>query len=434
MRNTRRFIRVAFELALLAFLMLALVFVLREITVSNPNTSEVQPNVTNTPTYSVESEIIATQEVLEKQPEEYPPPKDTVEPYPEPYPQPAITEPIEEPTPIQQPTVTPIPDKPYPDTPPLKTDVAVTVHNGDIWLVRSESTPEALTNFGDVTSVYGWNRDGTMILFGRGYYKHPQLMGTSTELWVLEVSTRNSVQLVDNKVIKSASWSPTLNQIGFCLSGDILTIVALDGEVLNQVDHIICDFTWSPDGSSIALGTYTDDMIDSDGLKTTALAIWWPIEGKIQLLSEAKDEVHRWPIWSVDGDSILFQRTSYNSDKEDFNMWNKVRVSIEGIYILNNPPESAEEIRRSPRADWVAYRVGSDIYIMDFEGNYKLIGQGHSLFWLSDGMTLVYRNEDDSFQYITLDFDILESAFGGQWPSPSLNIFPEYYVHLGEEP
>ena len=87
-----------------------------------------------------------------------------------PYPPPTEVQPVTqapELLPVTQvpellPTLTPVVSPPFPETPPLPAGKAATLHNGNIWLVAPGRGPETLMDFGDVTAIFGWNRDGTL--------------------------------------------------------------------------------------------------------------------------------------------------------------------------------------------------------------------------------------------------------------------------------
>ncbi len=370
-------------------------------------------------------------------PQGYPPPQETGQfqatptPLQEGYPPPPVeVQPVTE-APELLPTSTPVVSAPFPETPPLPAGKAATLHNGNIWLVEPGREPEALTDFGDMAVIFGWNRDGTLLLFGRGRVEQTEFVGDTTELWVFDVNARQARQLTTGSLVKSAAWSPVDDQIAYCELGDVLTVVTVDGEKLHQLEQAICTFTWSPDGLAISLPTYTPDMIDSDGLKYTVLAAWWLSNDTLQVFSDSKDEGQGWPVWSIDSKRILFVRDYYESSKQELSGLHVVDVAGGQIQRLEGKTVSAEELTRSPRSDLVAYRIGPDIFVTDFEGRAKIVGQGRSLLWLSDGKTLLYRALDGKFQVATFDTQVLESAVGGQRPVTGLYIQPEYFFAPG---
>ncbi|RMF32281.1 MAG: hypothetical protein D6759_08690 [Chloroflexi bacterium] len=308
---------------------------------------------------------------------------------------------------------------------------AATLWQGDIWLVEQGRAPRPLTHLGDVAAIFGWNQDGSRLLFGRGRIERPHLVGDTTDLWIADVGTQQVTQLTASGKVKAASWSPVDDRIAYCELGDVLTVVTPEGEALHRLEFAICDFTWSPDGSVISLPTYTPSMVDIDGLKATVLLVWWLEDGKLQTVSDSEDETHAWPIWSTNGQRILFLRDYYAPDEQMLSggyIWD---VLSNQVKYLEGVSPSAEEMSRSPRSDLVAYRMGFDIFVMDFEGRIEPVGRGRSLLWLPDGRTLLYRDMNGNFQTVTLDVEVVESAVGGQRPAPGLYLQPEYFFSPG---
>jgi hypothetical protein len=169
-------------------------------------------------------------------------------------------------------------------------------------------------------------------------------------------------------------------------------------------------------------------MIDADGLKYTVLGVWWLDENRLQVFSTAKDEAHFWPIWSTDGQYILFSLISDNPQAQDEPWWHIVNVINGEIKALENTPISAEEVSRSCCINMVAYRVGADIYIMDFEGRFFIIGQGSEISWLADGKMVLYRAVDGAWQFASFDLagQQVQAAAGGQHRSYPVYASPEY--------
>jgi hypothetical protein len=356
-----------------------------------------------------------------------------------PYPPPTIPAPLPETPEIAPPTLTPtsITQAPLPSEELSRLmGRAATLRDGNIWLLEPDRKPEAFTDFGDVAAIFGWNYDGTMLLFGRGRIEQPEFVGDTTELWVLDVYIRQARQLTSGNIIKTAGWSPVEDRIAYCELGDVLIVSDLDGKKYHQLERAICGYTWSPDGSAIAVETYTPDMIDSDGLKYTVLAIWELADEKLQVFSDAKDEAQYWPVWSMDGKRVFFERRYYDPKEQEqglsgryvFDVTSGQAKRLEGTVI------SSQEISRSPRADLITYRIGADIYISDFDGQSEIVAQGRSPLWLPDGKTLLYHAEDGGFQTVVVTDKVIELSVGGQQPVTSIYIQPEYFFAPGGKP
>ena len=360
------------------------------------------------------------------------PPKPTQEesPYPPPpSPSPVLTE---APTPTAP--VTPAPTEPssLPLFPPLPENVkAITLHNGHIWLQEAKGEPIQLTNFGDIAVIFGWNYDGTKILFGKGRVEQGHLVGDTTELWFLEVSSGQTQPLTTTNAVKTASWSPVDDRIAYCELGDTLTIIDLSGKSLNQMEQAICDFTWDPDGSAIAIPTYTPEMVDVDGLKYTVLAIWWLNDNWLQVFSNAKDENHSFPIWSVDGKHILFHRTYHAANPSGQDGLYVVDVLSSQFLYLEGTTFHAREISRSYQDDLIVYQSRDEVIVIDFFGNINFTAQGSNPLWLPDG-SLLYL-VDSTFQIIFIDIETTSLINGGRFKSPGLYFQPEFLFSSQEE-
>jgi hypothetical protein len=291
---------------------------------------------------------------------------------------------------------------PFPKTPPAPAGLAATLHNGDIWLVAPGREPEQITTFGDVFVLFDWNWNASLLLFGRGRVLQPEFSGDTTQLWVVEVGTRQSQQLTNTNLVSSAAWSPVDDRFAYCDHKNVLRVVKfagpvnstelldLTGNTIGTLENILCGFNWSPDGSAIVLPTYTADMITSDGFKYTVLGMWWLNEDRFQVFSTVKDEAHYWPMWSTDGQYVLFLRNF--SDPQLMGsrneQWNVVNVASGEIKVLEDAPISAAEISRSCCINMVAYRVGADIH-NGLRRSLLLVGQGSEISWLADGKTVL---------------------------------------------
>jgi len=347
----------------------------------------------------------------------------------------AITTPLATETASPSPTSTLTPSPPFPETPPILDGMATTLYNGDIWLVEPGLHPEALTASGDVTAIFGWNRDGSKLLFRRRSNSQSGLEGGTTQLWILDMNTRKANRLASGDGVKSASWSPVDDQIAYCTRSDVLSIITLDEVLLHQLKQVVCDFTWSPDGMAIAVYAYTPDMIASDGLKYTVIGVWRPAEDRLQVFSDAKEEDHSQAVWSLDGKRVMFVLMYYEPGKQELSGLHVLDVASEQIQRIESDESSFKlEIRRSPRADLVAYRMDGGIYMTDFEGQSNLIDQGNAPLWLPDGKTLLYRAVDASFQTFSVEAQVAKSPAGGNQPATGVIIDPEYYLSPGGKP
>jgi hypothetical protein len=360
----------------------------------------------------------------------------------QPYPSPEVVTPLDQDTypppiltailsPSPEP-VTPTPAPAFPETPPLPAGRAATLFEGDIWLVESGQAPSRLTDFGDVAAIFGWNPGWTALLFGRG--RTPQGdFGDTTELWEIDTIAKQARFLWPGNLVKTARWSPVdEDKIAICEHGHILTVIDLQGNLLRKLERAICSITWSPDGAAISLATYTPEMMLGDEVIDTVLSIWWWSEDRFQVFSDVKDEIQDWPIWSIDGKTLIYIRTFYAASEQGLSGIYKADVFGGGTARIEGTSDSAEEMLRSPRADWLAFRLSTDIYVMDFNGQQRIVGQGRKLHWLTDGRRLLFRDLDGHLQIVLLDFDVQDALYGGERPGTGLYIQPEYFfaAHL----
>lgn len=92
-----------------------------------------------------------------------------IEPYPPPFDTPPPPKPTQTDEPLPLHTPTPLP--PFPET--LSYPAAV-LYAGDLWLLEPGAETQKLTELGDVSVLFGWNHDGTRLLFGRGRWEHAE--------------------------------------------------------------------------------------------------------------------------------------------------------------------------------------------------------------------------------------------------------------------
>ena len=346
------------------------------------------------------------------------------------------------PTPVWTDTALPLPtstveEQPsFPDTPPSPAGRAATLFKGDVWMVEPGTEPQQLTNFGDVAGIFGWNPDGTRLLFGRGRIAHGGYESDTTELWVVDLPNNQYVQLTSGSPASSAAWSPQGDRIAYSEVGQLITIVDLAGNKLYQQDHVLLGFSWSPDGTLLAVSYYTPEM-DLGGVVFAVLAIWQFEQGVLQVVDDKWEVVDVRPVWSMDGQHILFQRYNYGQEKYKIEGLLVFDLADRAIRHIELDAGSAIYLSRSPRMDLVVVEIfrelnHSELFTIDFDGNYTAIGQGANPAWSADGITLVYRANDRSLQCTSLDaVATVQAMIGGDHYAVSLYIHPEFYFKPG---
>jgi Tol biopolymer transport system component len=331
---------------------------------------------------------------------------------------------------LELPVLTPVPIISTPrsrDALPLPVrDRALMLLESDVWKVEGDYPPEALTSLDDVSALFGWNWDRSQILLGRS--RGGDGAPFTTDLWLVDNTLRQVRRLTRSMLVASASWSPVDDRVAYCERERGLKIVTLEGTVLQRLENALCNFVWSPDGKSIAVQACTPGVNHADKNDLCDLAVWRLSDNTLQRFGSASRNLELSPIWSTDGQQILFQRRSDGSSGEGETAgWYLLNTQSTEIRHLQDTPACATEIRRSPRADQVAYCVESNVYVMDFRGRSRWIAPGHSPVWAPDGKTLIYRDLDHQFHTSFVDTHVMAYAVGGDRPAPGLSTFVEYF-------
>jgi hypothetical protein len=325
--------------------------------------------------------------------------------------------------PHQSPLATPTPVGSVPETPPVQ-GKAATLWNGNIWLVERGREPEALTDLGDVAAIFGWNWNGTKLLFGRGRKQHDwEFISDTTELWVIEMTGRAMRQLTDGSNVHTAAWSPVEDRLVYCDQEAGLNVVTSEGRILYELPKGLCiRSTWSPDGTALAAAIYIgEDPRPSNELENAMFIVANVSEGTTTVLTD--EGIPYAPVWSADGRHILFQRVFVTMAFGE-TPWYLADTITGKVTRLNNAPSFAGiDPIRSPRGDFVAVSTGRDLHVMDFAGNIHFTAQGHGLLWAPDGQTIIYYDETDRFQTESLSLEVLSNRVGGDLPAPVLHDF-----------
>ncbi len=279
---------------------------------------------------------------------------------------------------------------------------AAFLRNKDLWVIESGRGERAVTTFGDVSAIFGWNKDATMLLFGRGRKTQRAHVGDTTELWMINVATNAARQLTVGSNVRTAAWSPIDDRIAFCEQDNALKVAGVDGKISQQLSNAMCFFAWSPDGASIAAVTITPESIDERNVEIyDFLTIWQPVNGTARVFKTERGLIYE-PIWSMDGKSLIFQLSKSGSPQS---LWHVADV-LAGLVrqIQGSPKIVADFVSRSPRADVLVYRADGVIYAMDFLGQLQIVDSGRSPVWLPSGKTVIYRSNDGRLKVGQRDF------------------------------
>ena len=306
---------------------------------------------------------------------------------------------------------------------------AVMLEGGRLWQLPAEGPVTQLTDYNDVAVLYGWNFDGTKLLFGRGLYTTTgNFLAETTELWIYVESTNQSFRLFDSQKIMSASWSPVNDRLAFYEHGENpnLVVATSDGRILTTRENLFWDFTWSPDGSAIAV-RYSGNELFVFGTQYTVLGVWWLEKDELHLLSNATREDHSNPVWTIDGRRIIFTRLFAGNE-----------AGIDGLYIVDTItnqiellPHSPELItfgvNRSPRSDTLVFNVGENLYTMELGQKPSLIGKGSNPLWHPNGMTIFYTDKNDVDQEVALQTAVIDQFAGGSFGVRSIQNQPKIF-------
>ena len=344
----------------------------------------------------------------------------------------------------------PTPVPPFPETPPIPNVQAVTLWSGDIWLLEYGEEPVKITNFGDVSVIFGWNYAGSKLLFGRGRVEQSDISGDTTDLWLLELGEQKFTRLTRGLMVNSAAWSPVNDRIAYTDNYHLLTIIGEKGGVLNNLEWVLAGFTWSPDGSKIALRTYPPELAEvaytglpwALGFVPSTLAIWTVENEHLQEISKSIGESQDYPVWSLNGLQIIFVRYFLTFQPDAFRPSGLYVYDIQSdqISILEDTTLKVYGLSRSPKANGIVYQSGNEIYLIGFDGSARMIGEsyavlerrGYALCWLPDGMSVLYETSSGELTVLQVYKDVEPIAYGGETESWNLNLYPAYYFRPGD--
>jgi Tol biopolymer transport system component len=218
--------------------------------------------------------------------------------------------------------------------------------------------------------------------------------------------------------------------VAFCKYGETpnIYVISLEGEILQKRDeYFFSDLIWSPDGSAIAVSLGGPDLVDHD-TKYSVLAVWWLEKDEIQLMSDAKREVHYYPIWLTDGSHILFTRLlSSESEGEKSGLYLVDIQMMQMEPLQKGPPTIVSRIIRSPRSDTLVFWRKKEIFVLEIGKEPISIGKGSQPVWHPDGKTIFYIEESGQYRIFSLDFPAGDQVIGGYFSSSTIHLQPGIY-------
>ena len=348
----------------------------------------------------------------------------------------ALVDPFLNPNPYPSPTDS-IMDSPLPgqiqmliDKRSELTDVTmVTIDRSKMWLIPSNDMPKIILGLTDVATIYGWNFEGTKLLFGRGLYETSGELAKATELWIYDSITDEEYLLVDSKQIWSASWSPVNNLVAFCEYGEPLTVsvVSLDGKTLFKKENLLPDLTWSPDGSAIAVRYSGPKMFESN-TRYSVIGIWWLEKDELQLLNDFTREDQSYPFWTIDGNHIVFHRSFGPGSEQGENGLYIFDIATRKMSLYPNDPKLfTSDLIRSPKADGFVYSLGREIYFMEYDKAPIFLGIGSKPVWLPDGRKVMYYDEMGSIRIFEVNTLTVEKIIGGNFSARTIYLQPNIF-------
>jgi hypothetical protein len=229
-----------------------------------------------------------------------------------------------------------------------------------------------------VSSAFGLDFD-----FGGHLVAFRRTIDDDDEIFLMTPDGGAFVNLTDHPALDSdPAWSPDGSRIAFVStrSGSAdLWVMNVDGSDLLQVtdDQGSVRFPdWSPDGSLIAYSANVDDQRDIYVIEAPG-AVGAPPPQPVQITNHP--DVDNEPVWSPDGDKIVFFSTREGSDGA---LWSIDFTGTGG----ENPVELTPDFvfACAPRSGWsvldgrvklsfVAESEGQlDIWTMDFDGSNQM--------------------------------------------------------------
>lgn len=295
---------------------------------------------------------------------------------------------------------------------------AAVLDRGNVWLFSPGKAVSMISGIGGVAALYGWNYDGTKLLFGKGSYKSRGEMENTTELWIYDLSAGKEYRLSENTRVWSAAWSPVDDRVGICeynAEEDLFTlfIVTLDGEVLQSQKYVYGEFTWSSGGEAIAV-KYSGPEFKAFDTRYSVLGIWRLKESELRLISEEQREDHFDLVWTMDPQFVIFNRLfGPGSSGGDSGLYIVNILTNEIEQIQKQPDLLTSSLSRSPKSNALVFSLGRELFAMDEGQEPIFIGRGSRPVWHPDGRTIFYVDESGIVQSIDTGFKVLDYAVKG---------------------
>ena len=181
-----------------------------------------------------------------------------------------------------------------------------------VYMMNVDGTGEEPLSSASADSIHPmWAPDGKKIIFCTDDDMHPPKKNAS-EIYVVDVETRKTSNLISGGTNTYPSWSPDGKKIAFRrmigdMNSEVFTASSDGTNVQNITNHMAFDGwpAWSPDGTRIAFSSnrranYQIHVMNADG-------------SNVRLVANTEGRATE-PRWSVDGKMIYFS----NCKKVDY--------------------------------------------------------------------------------------------------------------------
>ncbi|MGC8958218.1 MAG: hypothetical protein ACP5OO_00300 [Chloroflexia bacterium] len=303
--------------------------------------------------------------------------------------------------------------------------------DGDLWLVRPDGSAQAqVTTSGNATALYGWSYDCTRLLLGVGERPVPPETDVpgGRDLWVVWVNGHKAEPLVQGLEVLEARWSPVDEQVAYGTRDGNIHLVNGDGSEHRTLldSHTGFFGAWSPDARQIA---FLEMDSHTWGQSLALVDISSGIK-RVLTNSGSKGWGDGYPIWSPEGEKILFQST--REDPHGRVRWWVMDLRGDALHLLDSielqkMPTSAQRPSLSPVSDQVLFYLfngdGPTIWVMDFDGSHpRKLAEGGNPTWSPDGRRIAYTDPQGALRVIHLDgtgaLQIVEADQNPLWYEP----------------
>ena len=247
--------------------------------------------------------------------------------------------------------------------------------NSEIYVMNDDGTQvQRLTNNPLYDAIPMWSPDGRTIAFMRDLYSAGVGKGQQYDLFIMKADGSNQRNLTDHPALDvKPSWSPDGRHLAFTSSRsgrwEIHIMDILSGSVKQLTDSAKRDGyagspDWSPNGKQIAYELALRGqgrhiyIMDADGKNAK------PLTKAAQLLIPGQAIMRFAPLWSPDGQQILYIESTFAKDQ------GKVRVISDKLFVCHS---DGSKLRKLPipkgweitTACWAA--DGTDIFFAAIE-------------------------------------------------------------------